>query len=253
MSRIQRKALIGFLIWNVLVFFLWIWCREGSVVRLEFTVTGNDHTMYCDDEKVAFFRVPENKRLTKGKAGVGLSQHSRPPLPTAPQEIGDFKVLDPETGDVLLENAYVNDFKDWFMLRGTFDLTPANRLRASTLVMGATGSEDWEDVTIQTTIYNPTEAFILFRVQDKKNYGRIKLRFWRELIAGFSYYQDGKQSYNHLKSLTESVEDNIRSFLLRFIKVYAVSVSILIAFLALFTVVSLILRPFAGTIDRKEQ
>ena len=144
-------------------------------------------------------------------------------------------------GDI---NGAINE---WFMLRGLFKVNSRGRIQSKSLAMGAIGDINWENYIIDVNLYNPTEAFILFRVQDKKNYGRIKMRFWRELVVGFSYYKDGKQSFNKMKSLTESVEDGLRSLILRFVKVYAVAACILIAFLTFFTIVAIFLRPFLGT------
>lgn len=246
MVKLPRKALIGFILWNAVIAGLWIWCREGSVVNLRFTVEGNHHCLYRDDVLVDCHSVPESKMLTHGMPGLGLSRVSRAPLPVAPQEFSDLTVKDLYSDELLLDNTIINGFDDWTMLRGTFDLTPQGRIRSKHLAMGAIGSMDWEDYAIEVTLFNPTEAFILHRVQDRKNYGRIKMRFWRELVVGFSYYKDGKQTFHRLKSLSESVEDNIRSMLLRSIKVYAVAVGVITAFLLLFVLLSMILRPFLG-------
>ncbi len=108
--------------------------------------------------------------------------------------------------------------------------------------MGAVGDQRWRNYVIDVDCANPTELYLIFRMIDKENYGRVQLRFWRELVAGFSYTQNGDQTFHRIKSIAEPVPQAIKSVCLRFIKVYAVAVVILLSFLLLFFLISLTLH-----------
>lgn len=247
MSRRMRRSVIAFILWNLAVAALWFWSRDGAVVHLRLELDDQRHTLFCDGQLVDSFTVPDGKGSPKGRPGLGFSNASRAPLAVRPQEFDNFIVRD-LSGEKILINRTFDDMDDgWFMLRGQFEMPPRGRLRADGLALGAAGDPDWSNYIIDVTCYNGTECFLLYRVASKNTYGRAKLRFWRELVVGFSYYINGQQKYHRIKSLAEPLSDGIKSLVLRFVKVYAVGMLILVAFLILFVAVSCCLRPFMGT------
>ncbi|HPQ40389.1 MAG TPA: hypothetical protein PLV45_08445 [bacterium] len=248
MSSGLRRTITAFAVWNIAVAVLWIWSYDGSMVHLRLEIEDHVHKLFCDGSLVDTFSVPAGRRPVTGRPGLGFSDASRAPLAVRPQEFDNFLVRDLSGKTTLLERRF-DDLQGWFMIRGDFELSPRHRLTAERLAMGAAGDAAWSDYIIDVDCYNGTECFLLYRVADKNSYGRAKLRFWRELVVESSYYVDGQQTFHRIKSLAEPVSDGLKSLTLRFVKVYAVAVLILIAYLFLFIAVSGVLRPFLGTAE----
>jgi hypothetical protein len=234
----RKRSIAVFLAWNALIGFLWIWAREGSVVHMRLIINDNTHTLYCNNRLVHTFDVPEEKGLTAGMPGLGLSKDSRPPLVVKPQEFYNFTVTDLDTGAILVDGASDMREWDWRMIRGSFTITSRNRLRSKTHTIGVTGDPSWSNYTLDVDYANPNEGSIFFRVIDNRNYGRVQLRFWRELVMGISYFQNGKQTYHQIKNLAEPFGQGMKSLVLRFVKVYGAAVLILMCFLLIFILVS---------------
>jgi len=209
-------------------------------------IQNGTHTLHINGQLIDSFSVSENKANLSGMAGLGMSKDSRPPLVVKPQEFYNFRVTDIESGNLLWGDNQELQYWNWTMIRGDFEITPRNRLRSSFHVAGAIGDPDWTNYVIDVDCANPTEALILFNVIDKNNYGRAQLRFWRELVVTFSYFTDGKQTFHRLKSLSEPFSQGLKSLVLRFVKVYAVSLLILLTFLLLFLTLSFICKAFSS-------
>ncbi|MBN1295235.1 hypothetical protein JXA80_00550 [bacterium] len=245
MTGLQKNTIITFIVWNLAILVLFLWSRNGSMVHLRLELQGDIHSLYCDNHLVDTFRVPSSKFTINGRPGLGISDASRPPLPVLPQEFDNFVIHDSDGTTVLWEERFDDNTSPWHMLQGQFLVTPRGRLTADRLAMGSIGEIEWSNIMIDVDCYNPTELFILFRVIDKKNFGRLTLRFWRELVFGCSYVQNGQQSYNRIKSLAEPVSDGVRSLVLRFTKIYAVALLVFSGALGLFVLVSIILHSFS--------
>lgn len=238
----REKTIVGFLLWNLCVFGFWIWCREGSEVHIRLIVDENHHSLFCNGQLVDWFEPGLGQTLPSGRVGLGLSKDSRPPLIVGQQEFYNFRVTDTETGEVLWSGEGNPAEWDWTMIKGEFQGAPGNRLISDRFSAGVVGDPEWRNYVIDVDCANPTEVYILFRTIDAENYGRAQLRFWRELVVGFTYIQHGEQSFNRIKNIAEPFWQGIRSLTLRFIKVYSVSVLILGSFLLIFIVTSCILR-----------
>ncbi|MBN1878858.1 hypothetical protein JW823_02010 [bacterium] len=247
MQKSLKKTVIGFLLWNLFVFGLWIWSREGSVVHLRMIVDDNHHSLFCNGQLVDSFDVVQDQCLWSGRPGLGLSKDSRPPLVVKAQELYHFTVTDTHSGELLWGGTGPMSESDWTMMKGRFDFTGNNRIRTSFLSLGVVGDVRWQNYAIDVTCANPTELYIIYRMTDNDNYGRAQLRFWRELVVGFNYYRNGDQTFHRIKSLAEPLEQGIRSLMLRFVKVYVMAMLILCGFLMvflLFSVLTQMIRKF---------
>lgn len=233
-----KRSIAAFLVWNALIGILWIWARDGSVIHMRMVINDQTHTLYCDNRLMHTFEVPEGQGLTTGMPGLGLSKDSRPPLTVKPQEFFNFTVTDQETGAVLIDGRSDMREWDWMMIRGSFIITPRNRLQSKMHSIGVTGDPSWKNYTIDVDYANPNEGSIYFRVTDSRNYGRVQLRFWRELVMGLSYFQDGKQTFHQIKNIAEPFRQGVKSLVLRFVKVYGMAVLILTGFILVFLLAS---------------
>ena len=83
--------------------------------------------MYVDGKETDCFNVNPQKMIPNGKAGVGLSQHSRPPLIVLPQEFDDLVVRSLDDNQVLLKETFDSNLDDWLMVRGEFHLNDRDR------------------------------------------------------------------------------------------------------------------------------
>lgn len=233
-----KKTLLTFFFINGLILILFIWARNGSVVHLRMVVENDRHSLYSNGQLIDSFIVPEHRGLLSGMPGLGLSKDTRPPLVVKPQEFYNFLVTDIETGDVLWsQDSHKADW-DWYMMRGSFIVTSNNRLRSTSHAHGAVGNRNWSNYVIDVTYGNPTEAIIFFRVNDRNNYGKVRLRYWRELVVGFAYYIDGDRTYHRVRRIAEPFDQGMKSLVLRFVKVYIVGLLILLSFLAVFILIS---------------
>jgi hypothetical protein len=237
-----KKTLKAFLLFNGIILILWVWARDGSVVHLSMVVENETHSLYCNGQLIDTFVVPEHRGLPSGMPGLGLSKDTRPPLVVKPQEFFNFFVTDIETGDILWGDDHRKTDWDWHMMRGSFIVTDRNRLRSNRHAHGAVGDSDWSNYRIDVSYGNPTEGIIFFRVNDSKNYGEARLRYWRELVVSYAYYIDGERTFHRLKRIAEPFDQGIQSLVLRFVKVYAVGVLILTGFLAIFLIISFIVH-----------
>ncbi|MGB3976367.1 MAG: hypothetical protein WBM27_08195 [bacterium] len=252
MSATMKKSLVLFLAWNAVIGMLWFWAREGSVVRLQIIVNGLTHTISCNDQLVLSVNVPENEGLASGMPGLGFSKDSRPPLMVKPSEYRQLIVADPNTGEVLVDGRSNLADLEWWIVQGSFLCAPNKRIRSDKKSIGVVGDPSWRNYIIDVTLSNPAENSIYFRFRDDKNYGRAQFRFWRELAVCLIYIKDGKQSFYKLQSIAEPFCEGMKSLVLRFTRIYGVSLAILASFIAVFILSSVVVQAFIRLKTRRE-
>ena len=219
LSRGAKVAIALAVVVNLSLILAYFWSREGQTTEARLLAQGERYIAYLDGKETGRASFREDP----GGSGILVQVENPSGVPSLPEPRGldRLRVLDAETGEVLLDEDF-GDFNadDWTEVTQPYEVKDGvlGFPRGGGILLANQG---WRDIDVRATYRNAQGGIISVRVDEIPNRVSYGFRHFRHLDGSLTLFTDGMQAENvPTNRLEPARKETIKSTLAMWLRPY---------------------------------